>query len=478
MTAALYPPFAILLVDDDPAWLHGLQITLERTAGLTHLIACQDTARGRRHPRARAGGGDRARPQHAAPLGRGGAGRGHRRPPRGGRHRGERDEPGRDRRPLRQGRGVRLLREDGRGGPARRAACGAPSACWSCSARTARWRRASSPARSSHPEAFAHIVTRNRAMLAIFSYVEAVARSPQPLLITGESGTGKELVARAAHALRRRKGRLHRAQRGRPRRHGLQRHALRPRARRLHRRGPGAARHDRGGRRGDAAARRDWRPLRRVAGEAAAADPGGRVLPAGQRPAQAAQRAPGGRHAPRPGRAPVRGDVPPRSLLPALHAPRPVAAAPRAARRPAAPPGALPGRGGRLAREEEADGPAAADPAPRHAPLPRKRPGAARLGLQRGEPAFGRGPLDRVVPEGARRAVRPRPRRCRRGQQPLRRREPLPTFTEALELLVDEALRRSQGNQTVAARLLGVSQPALSKRLKARQRGGGRSEGA
>ncbi len=57
-----------------------------------------------------------------------------------------------------------------------------------------------------HPEAFAAIVTRDRAMLAVFSYVEAVAKSPQPLLVQGESGTGKELVARAAHALSGRPG--------------------------------------------------------------------------------------------------------------------------------------------------------------------------------------------------------------------------------------------------------------------------------
>jgi DNA-binding NtrC family response regulator len=57
-----------------------------------------------------------------------------------------------------------------------------------------------------HPEAFASIVTRDRAMLAIFSYVEAVARSPQPLLVQGESGVGKELIARAAHALSGRRG--------------------------------------------------------------------------------------------------------------------------------------------------------------------------------------------------------------------------------------------------------------------------------
>jgi DNA-binding NtrC family response regulator len=53
-----------------------------------------------------------------------------------------------------------------------------------------------------HPVAFANIVTRNRRMKALFKYLEAVAHSPEPLLITGESGVGKELVANAVHALR------------------------------------------------------------------------------------------------------------------------------------------------------------------------------------------------------------------------------------------------------------------------------------
>ncbi|RLB93071.1 MAG: sigma-54-dependent Fis family transcriptional regulator, partial [Deltaproteobacteria bacterium] len=56
-------------------------------------------------------------------------------------------------------------------------------------------------ARIEHPEAFADIVTRDKQMLAVFQYVEAVARTGQPVLICGETGAGKELVARALHRL-------------------------------------------------------------------------------------------------------------------------------------------------------------------------------------------------------------------------------------------------------------------------------------
>jgi DNA-binding NtrC family response regulator len=58
------------------------------------------------------------------------------------------------------------------------------------------------------PSAFSAFVTNNRKMLATFQYVEVVAASGQPVLITGETGTGKELIAGAVHALSGRKGSL------------------------------------------------------------------------------------------------------------------------------------------------------------------------------------------------------------------------------------------------------------------------------
>jgi DNA-binding NtrC family response regulator len=57
-----------------------------------------------------------------------------------------------------------------------------------------------------HPEAFSEIVTNNAGMRSIFQYVEAISKSPRPVLITGETGVGKELVAKAVHALSHREG--------------------------------------------------------------------------------------------------------------------------------------------------------------------------------------------------------------------------------------------------------------------------------
>ncbi|MCP8686627.1 sigma-54-dependent transcriptional regulator [Marinobacterium sedimentorum] len=58
------------------------------------------------------------------------------------------------------------------------------------------------------PEVFADIVTRDKGMRSVFQYLEAVAGSSQPVLITGESGTGKEAIAQAIHTLSGRNGPL------------------------------------------------------------------------------------------------------------------------------------------------------------------------------------------------------------------------------------------------------------------------------
>jgi DNA-binding NtrC family response regulator len=57
-----------------------------------------------------------------------------------------------------------------------------------------------------HPEAFSKIITNSPAMKSIFQYIEAISPSPQPALITGETGVGKELVAKALHHLSHRTG--------------------------------------------------------------------------------------------------------------------------------------------------------------------------------------------------------------------------------------------------------------------------------
>ncbi len=42
----------------------------------------------------------------------------------------------------------------------------------------------------------------------------------------------------------------------------------------------------------------------------------------------------------------------------------------------------------------------------------------------------------------------------------------LPTIKQTTKMLIEEALRRAGGNQSIAAKMLGISQPALSKRMK------------
>jgi transcriptional regulator with PAS, ATPase and Fis domain/CHASE2 domain-containing sensor protein len=57
-----------------------------------------------------------------------------------------------------------------------------------------------------HPEVFSDIVTSDTKICEIFTLIEAFAPSPYPVLITGESGVGKELIARAIYRLSGRPG--------------------------------------------------------------------------------------------------------------------------------------------------------------------------------------------------------------------------------------------------------------------------------
>jgi two-component system, NtrC family, nitrogen regulation response regulator GlnG len=60
-------------------------------------------------------------------------------------------------------------------------------------------RKMLSPGPSS-PDAFSAIVTRNRVMQSLFLLVESVAKTAEPVLIVGETGVGKRHVAQAVHA--------------------------------------------------------------------------------------------------------------------------------------------------------------------------------------------------------------------------------------------------------------------------------------
>lgn len=49
------------------------------------------------------------------------------------------------------------------------------------------------------PEAFEEFITRDRQLLSVLRYCEAVARGSEPVMIQGETGAGKEILARGIH---------------------------------------------------------------------------------------------------------------------------------------------------------------------------------------------------------------------------------------------------------------------------------------
>lgn len=200
MSPTLYPSFTVLLVDDEPAWLHSLALTLERSAGITNLQTCADSRQvmelldrssvglvlldltmphlsgeqllaqiAECHPETTviviSGLNQVETAVQCIKLGA-------------------------------FDYFVKTVEEDRLIGGVLRAI---------------RMRELEQDNREitdrflsgtvQYPDAFSRILTADRGMQTIFAYVEAVARSPQPLLITGESGVGKELLAHAAHTL-------------------------------------------------------------------------------------------------------------------------------------------------------------------------------------------------------------------------------------------------------------------------------------
>ncbi len=210
---SLYPSFAVLLVDDEPAWLRSLGMTLEGPGGISNLLLCQDSrevmallAEGRiglvlldlTMPHI-SGEELLARiveehPEVAVIVVSG------------------MNQVETAVRCVKRGAFdyfVKTVEEDRLVEGVHRAV-----RMLELERENSAMRRRLLSRRLDHPEAFSDIVTADSGMRSIFQYLESVAESLQPVLITGESGTGKELFARALHALSGRPGGAGAGQRG------------------------------------------------------------------------------------------------------------------------------------------------------------------------------------------------------------------------------------------------------------------------
>ena len=207
MNTELYPSFAVLLVDDEPAWLRSLSLTLEGRGGITHLLQCSDS---RRVLELLA-----SEPVGLVIL--------------------DLNMPHLS--------GEELLRRIGEEFPAiavivlsglnqvETAVRCVQQGAYDYFVKTVEEERLLEGVQRAirtqelerenrelanrffrteleHPAAFAALQTVSPALRRIFRYIESVAGSPQPILIGGESGTGKELVARAIHQASGRQGEL------------------------------------------------------------------------------------------------------------------------------------------------------------------------------------------------------------------------------------------------------------------------------
>jgi len=207
MTQALHPSFAVLLVDDEAGWLHTMSLSLERSAGVTNVLTCQDS-REVMGLLARQEVGlvllDLTMPHVSGEELLGQIAEEH---PEvaviiiSGLNQLE--------------TAVRCMQAGAfdyfvKTGEEDRIAKGVRRAIrmQELQRENREMRRRFLDDRLDHPEAFAAVITEDKGMRSVFHYVEAVAKGNQPVLVTGESGSGKELIARALHVLSRRAGEL------------------------------------------------------------------------------------------------------------------------------------------------------------------------------------------------------------------------------------------------------------------------------
>jgi DNA-binding NtrC family response regulator len=207
MSESPYPRFAVLLVDDEAGWLHTMALSLERAAGVTNVLTCQDSREVMglldRHDvgvvlldltmphlsgEALLARITEEHPEVAVVIVSG------------------LNQLETAVRCMQQGAFDYFVKttEEERIVKGVRRAIGMQE----LQRENREMRRRFLDDRLERPDAFAGIVTQDKAMRSVFHYVEAVAKGVQPILVTGESGTGKELVARAIHAVSGREGEL------------------------------------------------------------------------------------------------------------------------------------------------------------------------------------------------------------------------------------------------------------------------------